>query len=266
MVYRKLHQNVATFRAWKRRAGSIRWQGEARCGVLGRWRDGTPLELAPDAPGSALVADRQRSTNFRTAPMGWRCPIGTRRHPSSRHAGFNGGLNRRRIMRRGLPYGSTYEGQPVSDSDNTASSSWRGIFRQFEFVQQQDRIRQRCPSGNDKDFLIGVTRKRKVRDSGSTDPKNPFICGGHRPSWNCAAAIISFCRALTGIAMMATNWIRGSCCSQGSTGAFRAPARRTRIRARRSGWRATAGPAPPPQREFARRASVCPGRCATAVR
>jgi deferrochelatase/peroxidase EfeB len=55
--------------------------------------------------------------------------------------GFHGGLvNRRRITRRGLPYGSYVpEDQPVSDEDRGTRLYGlnASISRQFEFVQQQ---------------------------------------------------------------------------------------------------------------------------------
>ncbi len=44
--------------------------------IIGRWRDGTPLELSPDKPDFDLHQDPNRSTNFTYGadPEGTRCP------------------------------------------------------------------------------------------------------------------------------------------------------------------------------------------------
>jgi Dyp-type peroxidase family len=221
MVYRKLHQNVATFRAYLEEKGKQYSGGKEKLAAkfVGRWRDGTPLELAPDAPDPALVADRQRNTNFTYGgdPDGTRCPIGAhirRTHPRDT-AGFNGGLvNRRRIMRRGLPYGKYVpEGQPVSDSDEHGiifMALNASIFRQFEFVQQQwIEYGNDAHQGNDKDLLIGNHQgKSRFVIQGSTDPKNPpFICGALPNFVELRGGDYFFLPSLTGIAMMATNTV-----------------------------------------------------------
>jgi deferrochelatase/peroxidase EfeB len=123
MVYRKLHQNVATFRQYLETKGAIYGGGKEKLAskFVGRWRDGTPVELSPGHADAAIVKDNNQNTNFTYGddPTGARCPIGAHiRRVNPRDAfGFNGQLiNRRRIMRRGLPYGEYVpEGQPVSD-------------------------------------------------------------------------------------------------------------------------------------------------------
>ena len=112
MVYRKLHQNLATFRAFLDKQGSLYAGGKEKLAAkfIGRWRDGTPIELSPDNPNPAIAKDPNRNTDFTygTDAEGARCPIGAhlrRVHPRDAF-GFNGQLiNRRRITRRGLPYG-----------------------------------------------------------------------------------------------------------------------------------------------------------------
>ena len=112
MVYRKLHQNVATFRAYLKEQSERYGGGEEKLAAkfIGRWRDGTPLELSPDKPDPSIVQDPNRNVNFTygSDPEGTRCPIGAhvrRVHPRDAF-GFNGRLiNRRRMTRRGLTYG-----------------------------------------------------------------------------------------------------------------------------------------------------------------
>jgi Dyp-type peroxidase family len=192
MVYRKLHQNVATFRRYLDEKGNHYAGGKEKLAskFLGRWRDGTPVELSPDAPKQEIVNDKQRNVNFTFGNDldGTRCPIGAHvRRTNPRDAfGFNGRLvNRRRITRRGLPYGPyAPEDQPVQDDGEHGIIFMvlnASLFRQFEFVQQQwVQYGNDARLGNDKDMLLGnheAPDKHMVQ--GTEDPENPpFVCGG----------------------------------------------------------------------------------------
>ncbi len=190
MVYRKLHQNVATFRAYLDKYGSLYAGGKEKLAsrFVGRWRDGTPVELSPDREDRAIVNDNNQNTNFTYGEDqgGARCPLGAHiRRVNPRDAfGFNGQLvNRRRIMRRGLPYGDYVpESEPVSDSDERGiifMALNASIFRQFEFVQQQwIEYGNDSHQGNDKDALMANhVPHDKFVVQGSADPRNPpFIC------------------------------------------------------------------------------------------
>src|SRR5262249_2000336 len=57
MVYRKLHQNVATFRRYLKEKGTLYPGGLEKLAAkfVGRWRDGTPLELSPDSGDLQIV-------------------------------------------------------------------------------------------------------------------------------------------------------------------------------------------------------------------
>lgn len=196
MVYRKLHQNVATFRDYLNSRSAQYGGGKEKLAAkfVGRWRDGTPLELSPEHEDPALVADPNRNTaiTYGDDPAGARCPIGAHiRRANPRDAfGFNGKLiDRRRIMRRGLPYGKYVpEGEAVRDEDEHGIIFMvlnASIFRQFEFVQQQwIEYGNDSRQGNDKDFLTGnheadQASRGKFVIQGSADPKNPpFVCGG----------------------------------------------------------------------------------------
>jgi Dyp-type peroxidase family len=219
MVYRKLHQNVATFRNYLNEKGKFYAGGKEKLAAkfVGRWRDGTPIELSPDKPNPSIVADKNRNTDFTYAgdPAGVRCPIGAhlrRVHPRDAF-GFNGGLvNRRRIMRRGLAYGEYVpEGQPVRDEDERGiifMALNASIFRQFEFVQQQwIQYGNDSHQGNDKDPLTGNhdgTGKFMVQ--GTTDPTNPpFICGGLPSFVELRGGDYFFMPSLTALAMIATG-------------------------------------------------------------
>jgi Dyp-type peroxidase family len=196
MVYRKLHQNLATFREYLNEHAALYAGGKEKLAAkfIGRWRDGTPIELSPDKPDQTITQDPNRSTNFTfgTDSEGTRCPVGAhvrRVHPRDAF-GFNGRLvNRRRITRRGLPYGEAVpEDQPVSDTDE------RGVIfialnanlsRQFEFVQQQwIQYGNDARLGNDKDIMMGNHGGHgRFVVQGDTTPTNPpFVCS-HLPNF-----------------------------------------------------------------------------------
>jgi Dyp-type peroxidase family len=219
MIYRKLHQNVESFRAYLEEKGRQYAGGKEKLAAkfVGRWRDGTPIELSPDRPDPAIVNDDNKNNDFRYAGdlKGTRCPVGAhirRVHPRDAF-GFNGGLiNRRRIMRRGITYGEYVpEGQRVSDAEERGvifMALNASIFRQFEFVQQQwIEYGNDAQQGNDKDFLLGNHGgKGRFVIQGSTDPQNPpFICGGLPNFVELRGGDYFFMPSLTALAMMALN-------------------------------------------------------------
>ncbi|HMA46188.1 MAG TPA: Dyp-type peroxidase [Frankiaceae bacterium] len=144
LVYRKLYQDVAAFRAMLREAagGDPDREELIAAKIVGRWRDGTPLVVSPDRPTGSLD-DALTVFGYRDDPDGSRCPIGAHVRRANPRDGlpFSGKLvDRHRLVRRGLPYGPPL---PAGAPDDGAD---RGIVfmcfnadiaRQFEFVQAQ---------------------------------------------------------------------------------------------------------------------------------
>jgi Dyp-type peroxidase family len=190
MVYRKLHQNVASFRHYVDETGRNYPGGREKLAakLMGRWRDGTPLERAPDAADHALATDPSRNNDFTygRAPDGRRCPLGAHiRRANPRDAqGFVGRIaTRHRIARRGMPYGRyTPEGEPVRDEDEHGIvfiSLAASLERQFEFVQRQwVNYGNDAHQGNDRDPIAGNhDGTGTFTIQGATDPKDPpFLC------------------------------------------------------------------------------------------
>lgn len=147
LVYRKLRQDVAAFRRMLREAAAMYPGGEELLAakIVGRWRDGTPLDASPDRPDPAIVADKSRSNAFDYGddPDGMRCPIGAhvRRMNPRRSLPFDGKLvNRHRIMRRGITYGDKLpEGADDDGQDRGVifMCLQANLARGFEFVQSQ---------------------------------------------------------------------------------------------------------------------------------
>lgn len=139
--------------------------------MVGRWEDGVPLMVAPTyAEWQAFRArlDKARAakdkaelakialqfTNFIYAsdPAGAKCPVTShlrRANPrdslgptfDAKGMSQEGSaiINRRRILRRGLPYGQYDPQAPNDDGDHGIifMAICTNLFRQFEFVQQQ---------------------------------------------------------------------------------------------------------------------------------
>jgi len=83
--------------------------------IVGRWRSGAPLNLAPDHDDPALGKDNQRNDNFLFAESdgkGFACPIGSHMRRSNPRDALEPNSpkralvisNRHRIVRRGRPY------------------------------------------------------------------------------------------------------------------------------------------------------------------
>lgn len=221
MVYRKLHQNVATFRAFLDEQAKLYAGGKEKLAAkfIGRWRDGTPLELSPERPDSSIAQDAQRSTNFTYGAdgSGARCPIGAhirRVHPRDAF-GFNGRLiDRRRITRRGLTYGRfAAEGEDVSDAEE------RGVIfmalnasfaRQFEFVQQQwIQYGNDARLGNEKDILMGQHGGGgRYMVQGDMSPTNPPLLCSNLPDFvELRGGDYFFIPSITALAMIAMGLV-----------------------------------------------------------
>jgi Dyp-type peroxidase family len=168
--YRKLHQHVEPFARWVddtsqrlATAWGFNELDDARQTLMakmaGRWVDGVPLIAAPDIAAWKRFNERhavgspQRDralVEFRYAddPQGTRCPMTSHmRRMNTRDAldprataepkeRMGSALNnRRRILRRGLPYGS----RDAHDGEHgiVMLCHCASLSRQFEFVQQQ---------------------------------------------------------------------------------------------------------------------------------
>ena len=111
---------------------------------VGRWRNGTPLELSPDtdSPNPPIPQESMNQYDYTADLRGNRCPVGAhmrRNNPRNSPVAGNSGL-KHRIVRRGLPYGPLYD--PAHPNDGI-ERGLVGIFiavslkDQFEFLMNQ---------------------------------------------------------------------------------------------------------------------------------
>lgn len=182
MVYRKLHENVGTFNAFLEREGSNFPGGKELLAAkfVGRWRDnGAPLVSAPDAESKktwdhrfARADEKERDKmlsgfTYNNDMSGAKCPFSAhmrRINPRGSLEFAKGAFdtpgalaNRRRVMRRGLPYGEVKD--PARDDGNHGIIIMMlnaDISRQFEFVQQQwINYGNDFRAANDKEIILG---------------------------------------------------------------------------------------------------------------
>jgi Dyp-type peroxidase family len=160
MVYRKLHQNIGRFNDFISRSADTyaKMTGTApadardflKAKMVGRWHDGVPLAVAPTIrewkefnarPDSAAKRLKFVDFNFSSDPKGIKCPVTSHIRRVNPRDGLNPGdtsnlTNRRRIVRRGLPYGRAIA-DDASEHGIIFIAMCANLSRQFEFVQQQ---------------------------------------------------------------------------------------------------------------------------------
>src|SRR5207302_1618741 len=81
MAYRRLQEHVGRFRDFLREHGKTHEEQELIAAkLMGRWRSGAPLTLAPEKDDPALGADLQRNNDFNYKemdPHGYAVPLGS---------------------------------------------------------------------------------------------------------------------------------------------------------------------------------------------
>jgi Dyp-type peroxidase family len=163
VAYRRLEEHVGKFRDFLKQHGETPEEQELIAAkLMGRWRSGAPLVLAPEKDDPELGADRQRNNNFdygKMDPHGYAAPLGSHiRRMNPRDTAAN--MNRRRMIRRGGTYGPALpEGAP-DDGVERGIASFVGcasLIRQFEFAQNvwvNDKNFHEL--GNERDPIIGT--------------------------------------------------------------------------------------------------------------
>src|SRR5258705_9913409 len=149
--------------------------------LVGRWRSGAPLTLAPAEDDVALGADPQRNNDFTYAgdPQGKQVPLGChmrRMNPRDTKMPVLTDVNIHRIIRRSTTYGAPYDRNAMSEHDDEVE---RGIYFLFisakamntlEFLQQEwINDGNFMNLGNERDPIVGL------QDEGApfTIPKEP---------------------------------------------------------------------------------------------
>jgi Dyp-type peroxidase family len=164
MAYRRLQEHVGAFRDFLREQGgpTAEEQELLAAKLMGRWRSGAPLVLAPDKDNPALANDPQRSNDFdyaRMDPHGYAVPLGAHiRRLNPRDTAVN--IQRRRMIRRGATYGPPLPDGAPEDGVERGVAAFvicASLVRQFEFAQN---VWINDPNfhelGNEHDPIIGA--------------------------------------------------------------------------------------------------------------
>jgi Dyp-type peroxidase family len=162
MAYRRLQEHVGKFREFLREHGKTPEEQELIAAkLMGRWRSGAPLVLAPDKDDPTLGADPQRNNDFnykQMDPHGYAVPLGSHtRRMNPRDTAHN--MNRRRMIRRGATYGPHLPENAAEDGVERGIAAFvicASLIRQFEFAQNvwvNDKNFHEL--GNERDPIIG---------------------------------------------------------------------------------------------------------------
>ena len=141
LAFRRLQEHVGRFRDFLRQHGKTPEDQEMLAAkLMGRWRSGAPLVLAPQQDDPALGADAARNDNFgykEMDPHGYAAPLGSHiRRMNPRDTAAN--MSRRRMIRRGTTYGPHLPDDAPDDGVDRGIASFFGcasLIRQFEFAQ-----------------------------------------------------------------------------------------------------------------------------------
>jgi deferrochelatase/peroxidase EfeB len=164
LAYLQMEEHVGRFRDFLNEHGGGTAEGAEfiAAKLMGRWRSGAPLVLAPTADDPELGKDMQRNNAFdygKMDPVGYACPMGAHvRRMNPRDTAEN--MNRRKVVRRGGTYGPALpEGAP-DDGVERGIASFLGcanLARQFEFAMN---VWVNDPNfhelGNERDPICGT--------------------------------------------------------------------------------------------------------------
>ena len=154
--------------------------------MCGRWRNGVPLALSPDtdSPPGGLSLEQMNNYEYVNAdgsgdPKGLRCPVGAhmrrinpRGQPVTGQGQPGGSNNTHRLIRRGLPYGPTYDPNLPYDGIKRGLLGYfinSNIENQYEFVLRH--------WVNDSEFAGAVRLNPKAKDPmiGTQNPEESIF-------------------------------------------------------------------------------------------
>jgi deferrochelatase/peroxidase EfeB len=166
---RKYQSRVGAFnRFLKANAGTAEERELLAAKLVGRWRSGAPLNLAPAADDPALGGDARRNNAFDYSedPQGLQAPFGChmrRMNPRDSHLARLTDVNLHRVIRRGTAYGAPYDANALSQEDDEVP---RGVYFLFisakamatlEFLQEEWVDEGNFVGlGDDRDPIVGL--------------------------------------------------------------------------------------------------------------
>jgi deferrochelatase/peroxidase EfeB len=163
LAYLMMEEHVGRFRDFLRQNGATPEEQElVAAKLMGRWRSGAPLVLAPEKDDPELGGDFQRNNDFnygKMDPYGYGCPLGAHaRRMNPRDTAAN--MQRRKMIRRGGTYGPALPEDAPEDGIERGIAAFIGcasLVRQFEFAMN---VWANDPNfhelGNERDPIFGT--------------------------------------------------------------------------------------------------------------
>jgi len=153
-AFRLLYQDVEKFQSYVGAAGDETAQELLMAKMCGRWRDGTPIEVAPDAPDPSIQGFTRNNFNYKVASpnqqnpatpdmdtFGQRCPYASHirrtnpRDDDSVHFNIDE-AKIHRVMRRAFAYGPPFASAPSAQRGLAGLFMGAVLTDQFEFLMQ----------------------------------------------------------------------------------------------------------------------------------
>jgi len=180
--FRKYQSRVGAFNRFLHANASTDQERELLAAKLvGRWRSGAPLTLAPEVDDPALGADPRRNNDFdyandthgRKAPFG--CHI-RRMNPRDTALTRLTDVNIHRLIRRGTTYGAPYDASALSEADDEVPRGAMFMFISAKAMATMEFLQQEwindgnfIGAGDEHDPIIG----RQEEGATFTIPKEP---------------------------------------------------------------------------------------------
>lgn len=142
-AFRILEQNVPAFEAFLCADGRDEAAQELLASKLcGRWRNGNPVVVRPDAPGDRLPDNEMKDFDYGTDTIGEPCPFSAHARRTNSRGGplvaTVGDKVDHRIMRRADAYGPPYTGTDDGEGRGLAGHFMCAMLsNQFEFLMSQ---------------------------------------------------------------------------------------------------------------------------------
>ncbi|MBL3547276.1 Dyp-type peroxidase [Chryseobacterium sp. KMC2] len=181
LIFRKYQSQVAEFNKFIKDNSNTAEEGELLAAKLvGRWRSGAPLVLAPEKDDIDLGTNAQRNNNFsyKDDQLGKKCPFGAharRMNPRNSKSFILEDERLHRIIRRAVSFGDIVPPEETRDDGKERGQFFIGISADamgtLEFLQKQWANNGNSVNlGDEKDPMIGVQRNGLF-----TCPGNPLV-------------------------------------------------------------------------------------------
>src|SRR5215469_2620601 len=180
--FRKYQTRVGAFNRFLRANGGTEEERELLAAKLvGRWRSGAPLTLAPEVDDPALGADPHRNNDFNYSndPRGRQAPFGChirRMNPRDTKLTRLTDVNLHRIIRRGTTYGPPYDKNALSEADDQVPHGAYFLFISAKAMDTIEFLQQEWINdgnfigiGSERDPIIG----RQEEGATFTIPRHP---------------------------------------------------------------------------------------------